>query len=104
LLVNNPSGSTQNIATVTLNGNTCRYTGSSSTSPSSGSVSSMSTNAPGVTGTTSSSGPVAIAGGTIAYLVYKCDGSYTPGVSYDGTIYLESGTSIPFTVVAQAIS
>ena len=40
----------------------------------------------------------------VGYLVYTCTGSYTPGVQYSGTIYLSSGSNIPFTVVAQAIS
>jgi len=104
LYVSNPTGTTQNIVSVTLGGATCTYVGASTSSPvSSGSVaSSLSSTISGVT--TESNNEVAIAGGTFAYLVYTCSGSYTPGVQYSGTIYLSTGTSIPFTVTAQALS
>jgi len=104
LYVSNPTGTTQNIVSVTLGGASCTYAGASTSSPvSSGGVSTGGT-ASGITGTPSSPGPVAIAGGTFAYLVYTCSGSYTAGVQYSGTIYLSTGTSIPFTVTAQVPS
>jgi flagellin-like protein len=99
LYVSNPGGTTQNIVSVTLNGVSCNFQGASSTSPSS--PSSVST-APGVTETNNE---VVIAGGTLAYLVYTCTGgSFTPGVQYNGVIYLSTGTNIPFTVTAQVPS
>ena len=104
LYVSNPGGTTQNIVSVTLNGASCIYAGASTSSPvSSGGVTSTST-IPGVT--TESNNEVVIAGGVIAYLVYTCGspGSFTPGVQYTGTIYLSTGTNIPFTVTAQALS
>ncbi len=100
LYVSNPGGTTQNIVSVTLSGASCNFQGASSTSPSPSSPSSVST-APGVTET---NGEVVIAGGTLAYLVYTCTGSYTPGVQYNGVIYLSTGTNIPFTVTAQVPS
>ncbi len=104
LYVSNPTGTTQNIVSVTLGGASCIYAGASPSSPvSSGGVSTGGT-ASGITGTPSSPGPVAIAGGTFAYLVYTCSGSYTAGVQYSGTIYLSTGANIPFTVTAQVLS
>jgi len=105
LYVSNPTGTTQNIVSVTLGGASCTYAGASTSSPvSSGSVaSSLSSTIPG-TVTTESNNEVVIAGGVMAYLVYTCGspGSFTPGVQYSGTIYLSTGTSIPFTVTAQS--
>jgi flagellin-like protein len=104
LYVSNPGGTTQNIVSVTLNGASCNFQGASTSSPvSSGGVTSTST-IPGVTA--ESNNEVVIAGGVIAYLVYTCGspGSFTPGVQYTGTIYLSTGTNIPFTVTAQALS
>jgi len=106
LYVSNPTGTTQNIVSVTLGGASCTYAGASTSSPvSSGGVSTGGT-ASGITGTPSSPGPVAIAGGTFAYLVYTCSSSsgYTAGVQYSGTIYLSTGANIPFTVTAQVLS
>jgi flagellin-like protein len=103
LYVSNPTGTTQNIVSVTLGGATCSFQGASTSSPvSSTTVSTGTATTDGITGTVN--GQVAIAGGTFAYLVYTCSGSYTPGVQYSGTIYLSTGTSIPFTVTAQALS
>ena len=109
LYVSNPGGTTQNIVSVTLNGASCNFQGASTSSPvSSGGVNTetIAATTDGITGTTSSPGPVAIAGGTFAYLVYTCSSSsgYTAGVQYSGTIYLSTGTSIPFTVTAQVLS
>ena len=98
LYVSNPGGTTQNIVGVTLSGATCTFQGASSTSPSPSSLAGVTTTAPGVTTTNNG---VVIPGGTMAYLVYQCSGSYTPGVSYDGVIYLSTGANIPFTVTAQ---
>jgi len=98
LYVNNPGGTTQNIVSVTLSGASCAFQGASATSPSPSSPASITATVAGVTTT---NGEVVLAGGTIAYLVYQCTGSYTPGVSYDGVIYLSTGTNIPFTVTAQ---
>ena len=101
LYVSNPGGTTQNIVSVTLSGATCNIQGASSSSPSN--PSSVTTvTASGVTTETNSE--VVLAGGTMAYLVYKCTGSYTPGVQYNGVIYLSTGTNIPFTVTAQVPS
>jgi len=100
LYVSNPGGTTQNIVSVTLSGASCTFTTSSTTSPPPSNPSSVAA-APGVTTTNNG---VVISGGTIAYLVYKCSGSYTPGVQYDGVIYLSTGTNIPFTVTAQVPS
>jgi len=102
LYVSNPGGTTQNIVSVTLNGASCTFDTSSSSSPPPSSPSSVATTAAGVTSETN--GEVVIAGGTIAYLVYTCSGSYTPGVQYNGVIYLSTGTNIPFTVTAQVPS
>ena len=105
LYVSNPTGTTQNIVSVTLGGASCSFQGASTSSPvSSGGVSTGSTTTDGITG--SSPGPVAIAGGTFAYLVYNCgsSSSYTAGVQYSGTIYLSTGANIPFTVTAQVLS
>jgi flagellin-like protein len=103
LYVSNPTGTTQNIVSVTLGGASCSFQGASTSSPvSSAGVSTGTATTDGITGTTG--GQVAIAGGTFAYLVYICSSSYTPGVQYSGTIYLSTGTSIPFTVTAQALS
>jgi flagellin-like protein len=99
LYVSNPTGTTQNIVSVTLSGASCTFQGASSTSPSS--PASVTAIAPGVTTT---NGEVAVAGGTMAYLVYTCSGSYTPGIQYSGTIYLSTGANIPFTVTAQVPS
>ena len=107
LYVSNPTGTTQNIVSVTLGGASCTYAGASTSSPvSSGGVNTKTIAAAtdGITGTTSSPGPVAIAGGTFAYLVYTCSSSYTAGVQYSGTIYLSTGANIPFTVTAQVLS
>jgi len=102
LYVSNPGGTTQNIVSVTLNGVSCAFSTSSSSSPPPSSPSSVATTAPGVTETNNE---VVIAGGTIAYLVYTCTGgSFTPGVQYNGVIYLSTGTNIPFTVTAQVPS
>jgi hypothetical protein len=98
LYVSNPGGTTQNIVSVTLSGASCAFQGASSTSPSPSSPASITATVAGVTTT---NGEVVLAGGTIAYLVYQCTGSYTPGVQYDGVIYLSTGTNIPFTVTAQ---
>jgi len=105
LYVSNPTGTTQNIVSVTLGGASCTYQGASTSNPvSSTTVSTGGTATDGITGT--ANGPVAIAGGTFAYLVYTCSSSsgYTAGVQYSGTIYLSTGTSIPFTVTAQVVS
>ncbi|KUO93517.1 MAG: hypothetical protein AT713_02470 [Caldivirga sp. JCHS_4] len=106
LYVSNPTGTTQNIVSVTLGGASCTYAGASTSNPVSSTTVSTGGTANGITGTTSSPGPVAIAGGTFAYLVYTCSSSsgYTAGVQYSGTIYLSTGTSIPFTVTAQVLS
>ncbi len=101
LYVSNPSGSTQNIVSVTLGGSSCNFQGATSSISSPSSVTTISSTIGGVVST---NGQVVIAGGTMVYLVYTCTGSYTPGVQYSGTIYLSSGSNIPFTVVAQAIS
>jgi flagellin-like protein len=98
LYVSNPGGTTQNIVSVTLSGASCTFQGASSTSPSPSSLASVTTTAPGVTTT---NGEVVLAGGTMAYLVYTCSGSYTPGVQYSGVIYLSTGANMPFTVTAQ---
>ena len=98
LYVNNPGGTTQNIVSVTLSGATCAFQGASATSPSPSSPASITAT---VTGVTTTNNGVVIPGGTIAYLVYQCTGSYTPGVQYNGVIYLSTGTNIPFTVTAQ---
>jgi len=101
LYVSNPTGTTQNIVSVTLGGASCSFQGASTSSPvSSAGVSTGTATTDGITGTTG--GQVVIAGGTFAYLVYTCSGNYTPGVQYSGTIYLSTGTSIPFTVTAQS--
>jgi len=101
LYVSNPGGTTQNIVSVTLNGVSCNFQGASSSSPSN--PSSVTTTATGVTSETN--GEVVIAGGTIVYLVYTCTGgSFTPGIQYNGVIYLSTGTNIPFTVTAQVPS
>ena len=96
LYVSNPAGTTQNIVSVTLNGASCTYAGASTSSP----VSTLTAYSP--------VGPsqVAIPGGTFKYLVYICGSStsYTAGVQYSGTIYLSTGTNIPFTVTAQVLS
>ncbi|MGC9136927.1 archaellin/type IV pilin N-terminal domain-containing protein [Caldivirga sp.] len=102
LYVSNPTGTTQNIVSVTLGGSSCNFQGATSSISSPSGVSSVTTVS--VNGVVSTNGQVAIAGGTMVYLVYTCTGSYTPGVQYSGTIYLSSGSNIPFTVVAQAIS
>jgi len=99
LYVSNPGGTTQNIVSVTLSGASCNFQGASSTSPSPSGLASVTTTVPGVT--TATNGGVVLAGGTIAYLVYTCSGSYTPGVQYSGVIYLSSGANMPFTVTAQ---
>jgi len=99
LYVSNPGGTTQNIVSVTLSGASCAFQGASASSPSS--LASVTTTAPGVTTT---NGEVVLAGGTMAYLVYQCTGSYTPGVQYSGVIYLSTGANIPFTVTAQVPS
>ena len=99
LYVSNPGGTTQNIVSVTLSGASCNFQGASSSSPSN--PSSVTTT---VTGVTETNGEVVIAGGTIVYLVYTCSSSYTPGVQYNGVIYLSTGTNIPFTVTAQVPS
>ena len=101
LYVSNPGGTTQNIVSVTLNGASCNFQGASSSSPSPSSLSSVTATVPGVAST---NGEVVIAGGTLAYLVYTCTGSYTPGIQYNGVIYLSTGTNIPFTVTAQVPS
>jgi flagellin-like protein len=101
LYVSNPGGTTQNIVSVTLSGASCTFQGASATSPSPSSPTSITATATGVTTT---NGEVVLAGGTMAYLVYQCSGSYTPGVQYDGVIYLSTGTNIPFTVTAQVPS
>jgi flagellin-like protein len=101
LYVSNPGGTTQNIVSVTLSGATCNFQGASSTSPSPSNPTSITATVAGVSTTNNG---VVIPGGTIAYLVYKCSGSYTPGVQYDGVIYLSTGTNIPFTVTAQVPS
>ena len=104
LYVSNPTGTTQNIVSVTLGGASCTYVGASTSSPvSSGSVAS-SFLSPTISGVTAENNEVVIAGGVMAYLVYTCGspGSFTPGVQYSGTIYLSTGTSIPFTVTAQS--
>jgi len=98
LYVSNPGGTTQNIVGVTLSGASCTFDTSSSTSPSPSSPTASVTTVPGVTTTNNG---VVIPGGTLAYLVYTCSGSYTPGVQYSGVIYLSTGTNIPFTVTAQ---
>ncbi len=100
LYVSNPGGTTQNIVSVTLNGASCNFQGASSSSPSN--PSSVTTTVTGVA--SEPNGEVVIAGGTIVYLVYACSGSYTPGVQYNGVIYLSTGTNIPFTVTAQVPS
>jgi len=102
LYVSNPGGTTQNIVSVTLGSVSCTYEGASTTSPSPSSPTSITSPATGVTTTNNG---VVIPGGTIAYLVYQCTGgSFTPGVQYDGVIYLSTGTNIPFTVTAQVPS
>jgi flagellin-like protein len=99
LYVNNPGGTTQNIVSVTLSGASCNFQGASSSSPPPSSPTSITATATGVTTT---NGEVVLAGGTMAYLVYQCTGgSFTPGVQYDGVIYLSTGANIPFTVTAQ---
>jgi len=100
LYVSNPGGTTQNIVSVTLNGASCNFQGASSSSPSN--PSSVTTTVAGVA--SEPNDEVVIAGGTIVYLVYTCTGSYTPGVQYNGVIYLSTGTNIPFTVTAQVSS
>jgi flagellin-like protein len=100
LYVSNPGGTTQNIVSVTLNGASCNFQGASSSSPSN--PSSVTTTVAGVA--SEPNDEVVIAGGTIVYLVYTCSGSYTPGVQYNGVIYLSTGTNIPFTVTAQVPS
>jgi flagellin-like protein len=105
LYVSNPGGTTQNIVSVTLSGASCNFQGASTSSPvSSGSVASslLSSTISGVTA--ESNNEVVIAGGVMAYLVYTCGspGSFTPGIQYSGTIYLSTGTNIPFTVTAQS--
>ena len=100
LYVSNPGGTTQNIVSVTLSGASCAFTTSSTTSPPPSNPSSVAA----ASGVTTTNNGVVIPGGTIAYLVYKCSGSYTPGVQYDGVIYLSTGTNIPFTVTAQVPS
>jgi len=102
LYVSNPGGTTQNIVSVTLNGASCNFQGASSSSPSPSSLSSVTTTVAGVA--SEPNDEVVIAGGTLAYLVYTCTGSYTPGVQYNGVIYLSTGTNIPFTVTAQVPS
>ena len=97
LYVQNPGGTTQNIVSVTLEGNACTYTGASNSLPSNPASAS-----PTVPGVTTSGNFVAVASGTLAYLVFTCTGSYSPGISYTGTIYLATGSSIPFTVTAQS--
>ena len=99
LYVSNPGGTTQNIVSVTLSGASCTFQGAYSTSPSPSSLASVTTTAPGVT--TATNDEVVLAGGTMAYLVYTCSGSYTPGVQYSGVIYLSTGANMPFTVTAQ---
>ena len=101
LYVSNPGGTTQNIVSVTLSGASCAFQGASSTSPSPSSPTASVTTVPGVTTT---NGGVVIPGGTTVYLVYTCSGSYTPGIQYDGVIYLSTGTNIPFSVTAQVPS
>ena len=100
LYVSNPGGTTQNIVSVTLNGASCTFDTSSSSSPPPSNPSSVAA----ASGVTETNGEVVIAGGTIVYLVYTCSGSYTPGVQYNGVIYLSTGTNIPFTVTAQVPS
>ena len=100
LYVSNPGGTTQNIVSVTLNGASCNFQGASSSSPPPSNPSSVAA----ASGVTETNGEVVIAGGTIVYLVYTCSGSYTPGVQYNGVIYLSTGTNIPFTVTAQVPS
>jgi flagellin-like protein len=103
LYVSNPGGTTQNIVSVTLNGVSCNFQGASSSSPSPSSLSSVTTTVAGVA--SEPNDEVVIAGGTLAYLVYTCTGgSFTPGVQYNGVIYLSTGTNIPFTVTAQVPS
>ena len=99
LYVSNPGGTTQNIVSVTLSGASCNFQGASSTSPGASSLASVTTTVPGVA--TATNGEVVLAGGTMAYLVYTCSGSYTPGVQYSGVIYLSTGANMPFTVTAQ---
>jgi len=96
LYVSNPTGTTQNIVSVTLGGTSCNFSGESSSSP----VSTLTSYAAG------SPSQVAIPGGTFEYLVYTCGSStsYTAGVQYSGTIYLSTGANIPFTVTAQVLS
>ncbi len=101
LYVSNPGGTTQNIVSVTLSGASCTFQGASASSPSPSSPTSITATATGVTTT---NGEVVLAGGTIAYLVYQCSGSYTPGVQYSGVIYLSTGANMPFTVTAQVPS
>lgn len=104
LYVNNPGATTQNIAGVTLESASCTFQGASASAPSSPSAVTSISGTTGATGVVSSANMVAVAGGTAAYLVYTCSGSITPGVQYTGTIYLASGSNIPFTVTAQSIS
>ncbi len=96
LYVSNPTGTTQNIVSVTLGGTSCNFSGESPSSP----VSTLTSY------TTGSPIQVAIPGGTFEYLVYICGSStsYTAGVQYSGTIYLSTGANIPFTVTAQVPS
>jgi flagellin-like protein len=108
LYVSNPGGTTQNIVSVTLSGASCNFQGASTSASSpvsSGSVASslLSSTIPG-TVTAENNNEVVIAGGVMAYLVYTCGspGSFTPGIQYSGTIYLSTGTNIPFTVTAQS--
>ena len=98
LQVDNPTGTTFTIVSVSVGGLTCTFNGSSTSPPTSAS-SYASNNTNGIVPT---SGAVSVYPGASAWLYYICSGgTLQAGVQYDGTVVLSSGAVLRFTVVAQ---
>ena len=98
LQVENPTGTTFTIVSVSVGGLTCTFEGASTSPPTSVSSSAS----PSASGVVSSNGAVSVYPGASAWLYYTCPGgTLQAGVQYDGTVVLSSGAVLRFTVVAQ---
>ena len=97
LEVENPTGTTFTIVSVTVGGITCTYQASGTSPPTNTTI--PTGNANGIV--PGSNGAVSVNPGATAWLYYTCPGTLQAGVQYDGTTVLSTGAILRFTVVAQ---
>ena len=102
LEVENPTGTTFVIVSVSVGGQSCTYQSSGSNPPTNATLPvSAGINANGIVPGTN--GAVSVEPGASAWLYYSCGspGSLQAGIQYDGTVVLSTGAILRFTIIAQ---